>query len=145
MNNSPSLSLFHASLLEFLMTSKQGLMAVGKEYDLTPLQAITIVLIDLDVPKPMNAFQKLYNCDASNITGIVDGLEEKGLATRSELPSDRRVKIVLLTQKGITLQKLLIEAFIQIDDVMLHDLSQDELAAFRKVIIKLSHNTFYAT
>ncbi len=126
------------------MTSKQGLMAVGKEYDLTPLQAITIVLIDLDVPKPMNAFQKLYNCDASNITGIIDGLEEKGLAIRSELPSDRRVKIVLLTQKGITLQKLLIEAFIQIDDVMLHDLSQDELAAFRKVIIKLSHNTFYA-
>lgn len=126
------------------MTAKQDLMAVGKDYDLTPLQAITIVLIDLDAPKPMNAFQKLYNCDASNITGIIDGLEEKGLATRSELPSDRRVKIVLLTPRGIELQKELIGAFIRIDDTMLQDLSEDELTAFRKVIIKLSHNTFYA-
>ncbi len=135
-----SLSLFHASLLEFLMTAKQGLMNVAKEYDLTPIKATTIVLIDINKPKPMNAFQKIYNCDASNITGIVDGLEEKGLVTRSEDPNDRRVKIILLTAKGKDLQKILIAGFIQIDEEILQDLTADELKAFRAIVIKLSSN-----
>jgi DNA-binding MarR family transcriptional regulator len=137
-NSASSLSPFHASLLEFLMTAKHGLMEVGKKYDLTPLQATTIVLIDVAIPKPMNAFQKLYNCDASNITGIIDGLEEKGLVTRSELPEDRRVKMVLLTPKGLLLQKELVKGFLQIDNLILKDLSDNELDVFRSIIIKLA-------
>jgi DNA-binding MarR family transcriptional regulator len=140
MHTPSALSLFHASLLEFLMTAKQGLMNVAKEYDLTPIQATTIVLIDEAHPKPMNAFQKIYSCDASNITGIIDGLEEKELVIRSEDPDDRRVKIILLTQKGKQLQSILVESFIQIDDAILGNLSEEELSTFRSIMIKLSSN-----
>jgi DNA-binding MarR family transcriptional regulator len=135
---SSSLSPFHIALLEFLMTSKQGLMAVGKEYDLTPLQATTLALVDKNNPKPMNTFQKLYSCDASNVTGIVDGLEEKKLAMRGELPDDRRVKTILLTAEGIAVQERLIDSFMQIDTVILGNLSKDELASFKAIIIKLA-------
>jgi DNA-binding MarR family transcriptional regulator len=141
MSTSTPLSLFHASLLEFLMTAKHGLIEVAKGYDLTPLQAITIILIDANKPKPMNAFQKLYSCDASNITGIVDGLEEKALVKRSELTGDRRVKIVLLTSKGVKLRKILIASFVQVDDSLLKNLTKTELAAFKAIIIKLSSNS----
>jgi DNA-binding MarR family transcriptional regulator len=141
MKHSNSLSVFHASLLEFLLRAKQGLMAVARVYDLTPIQAITIVLIDVDNPKPMNAFQKLYSCDASNITGIVDGLVEKGLAKRSEMADDRRVKILMLTSKGLKLQKILMQSFMQIDDGMLSELTHSELAAFKSIIIKLANKT----
>ncbi len=140
MSHTPPLSLFHTSLLEFLLTAKQGLMAVARSYDLTPIQAMTIVLIDIDTPKPMNAFQKLYNCDASNITGIVDGLADKGLVIRSELIDDRRVKILLLTPKGIALQKILAKSFTQIDKNMLSELTTSELATFKSIIIKLASN-----
>ncbi len=131
------LSEFHSSLLEFLMMGKQGLMNVSKDYDLTPLQATTVVLIDNNHPKPMNAFQKLYNCDASNITGIIDGLEEKNLATRAEHPEDRRVKTIQLTTKGLKVQQQLINGFVQIDNLMLKDLTPKELAAFKSIIIKI--------
>lgn len=141
MKHSTSLSSFHASLLEFLLTAKQGLMSVARTYDLTPIQAMTVVLIDVDTPKPMNALQKLYNCDASNITGIVDGLAEKGLVVRSELAEDRRVKILLLTPKGIKLQKILAQSFMQIDQEMLDELTNSELVAFKSIIIKLAHKT----
>ena len=138
MKSSNKLSEFHASLLEFLLTAKQGLMIVARDYDLTPLQAITLVLIDSDNPKPMNAFQKLYNCDASNITGIIDGIEEKGMAVRSELPEDRRVKVILLTPRGAKLQKILSNSFMEVDHAILKNLTKDELAAFQSIIIKLS-------
>lgn len=140
MNTSAPLSLFHSSLLEFLMTAKHGLIEVAKEYDLTPLQAITIIMIDTNKPKPMNAFQKLYSCDASNITGIVDGLQEKLLVTRSELAEDRRVKMILLTPKGAKLRKILVASFMQIDNLILKNLTKTELAAFKAIIIKLSTN-----
>ncbi|MDB5167208.1 MAG: Transcriptional regulator, MarR family [Candidatus Saccharibacteria bacterium] len=138
MKSSNQLSLFHASLLEFLLTAKQGLMTVARDYDLTSLQAITLVLIDSNNPKPMNAFQKLYSCDASNITGIVDGIEEKGLVIRSELPGDRRVKVILLTPKGAKLQKILASSFMEVDHVILKNLTKQELATFQSIIIKLS-------
>lgn len=133
-----TLSPFHTALLEFLMTSKQGLMIVGKEYDLTPLQATTLAFVDKDHPKPMNTFQKLYNCDASNVTGIVDGLEEKKLAIRGEHPEDRRVKTILLTPEGVAVQERLIDSFTQIDNTILGSLSESELAAFKAIIIKLA-------
>jgi DNA-binding MarR family transcriptional regulator len=133
-----SLSAFHAALLEFLMTAKQGLMTAAKEYDLTVIQATTIVLIDINQPKPMKAFQAIYSCDASNVTGIIDGLEEKGLVVRGEDSNDRRVKIVLLTDKGQALQQQLIAGFKRVDEEILNNLSPDELASFRLMILKLS-------
>ncbi|MDB5179613.1 MAG: transcriptional regulator, MarR family [Candidatus Saccharibacteria bacterium] len=135
---SSSLSPFHAALLEFLMTAKQGLIAVGKEYDLTPIQAMTLALVDKDNPKPMNSFQKLYNCDASNITGIIDGLEEKKLALRGEHPEDRRVKTILLTDEGVVVQGRLIDSFTEIDHMILGNLTEAELASFKSIIIKLA-------
>ncbi len=39
-------------------------------------------------------------CDASNVTGIADKLERRGLAVREPDPDDRRVKRLALTPEG---------------------------------------------
>jgi DNA-binding MarR family transcriptional regulator len=41
-----------------------------------------------------------FNVDASYCTALVDGLEEHGAARRRAHPSDRRVKTVVLTERG---------------------------------------------
>ncbi|WUN35912.1 MarR family transcriptional regulator [Kitasatospora sp. NBC_00315] len=51
-------------------------------------------------PRPMRALADLLGCDASNVTGIVDRLETRGLVRREADPADRRVKNVLLTAEG---------------------------------------------
>ena len=40
------------------------------------------------------------HCDPSNVTGISDRLEERGLVERQADPEDRRVKMLALTKKG---------------------------------------------
>jgi len=45
-------------------------------------------------------------CDASNVTGIVDKLEARGLARR-EQAEDRRVKVLTLTKEGEALRTTL--------------------------------------
>ncbi len=51
-------------------------------------------------PASMSALATTLTCDASNMTGIVDRLEKRGLVQREPSPSDRRVKNVVLTSEG---------------------------------------------
>jgi DNA-binding MarR family transcriptional regulator len=51
---------------------------------------------------PMRELGELWQCDASYVTSLADGLEERGLAERRPHPTDRRVKMLVLTQKGVT-------------------------------------------
>ncbi|MFE0465008.1 MarR family winged helix-turn-helix transcriptional regulator [Kitasatospora sp. NPDC058965] len=49
---------------------------------------------------PMRALAGRLGCDASNVTGIVDRLEGLGFARREAAATDRRVKIVTITDAG---------------------------------------------
>lgn len=53
-----------------------------------------------DEPRPMRDLADHWGCDASYVTSLADGLEEQGLASRSPHPTDRRIKTLVLTQKG---------------------------------------------
>ncbi len=54
----------------------------------------------LEQPQTMGRMAELLLCDPSNVTGIVDALEERGLAERKPSAADRRVKVVELTAAG---------------------------------------------
>ena len=71
---------------------------IARELGLRP--ASFGALRTLDRPRTMSEIATVLHCDNSNVTGIVDGLEEKGLATRQASASDRRVKLIALTAGG---------------------------------------------
>lgn len=104
-----TLTPFYLSLLEFLLLAKQHLIAIGATYDLTSTQVVTLMLIDADNPRPMKDLGKLFHCDASNVTGIVDGLESRQLVSRRSDPDDRRIKTICLEPAGIRLQRHIAE------------------------------------
>lgn len=54
----------------------------------------------LEQPQAMGRMAELLRCDPSNVTGIVDALEDRGLAERKPSAADRRVKVVELTAAG---------------------------------------------
>ncbi|MEU7513440.1 MULTISPECIES: MarR family winged helix-turn-helix transcriptional regulator [unclassified Streptomyces] len=72
--------------------------AAAAHHGLTSTQAK--LLAQLDGPLPMRALATLLVCDASNVTGIVDRLEARGLVRREPAPADRRVKNVVATDEG---------------------------------------------
>jgi DNA-binding MarR family transcriptional regulator len=73
-------------------------LAIARELGLRP--ASFGALRTLDRPRTMSEIAAVLHCDNSNVTGIVDGLEEKGLATRQPSEADRRVKLIALTGEG---------------------------------------------
>src|SRR5882757_1496341 len=54
----------------------------------------------LEQPQTMGRMAELLHCDPSNVTGIVDALEDRNLAARKPSADDRRVKVVELTAAG---------------------------------------------
>lgn len=81
---------------------------VARRFDLRPASMGAIKI--LDRPRTMSEMASLLHCDNSNVTGIVDGLEEKGLALREASPADRRVKLIALSAEGRRLRTRLARA-----------------------------------
>jgi DNA-binding MarR family transcriptional regulator len=49
----------------------------------------------------MRGIARQLKCEPSNVTGIVDRLEARGLAERRPDPADRRVKLAAATEEGL--------------------------------------------
>ena len=60
-------------------------------------QAHALRMLDPEQPMPMSALAERLFCDASNVTGLVDRLEARGLVERRSAEGDRRVKALTLT------------------------------------------------
>ncbi|MFJ4687950.1 MarR family winged helix-turn-helix transcriptional regulator [Streptomyces sp. NPDC091377] len=69
------------------------------EHALTGAQAKLLSLLSLE-PLPMRKIAHKLKCEPSNVTGIVDRLESRGLAERRPDPADRRVKLAAATDEG---------------------------------------------
>src|SRR6516165_6255984 len=68
--------------------------------DVSPPQLKALLSLQPGQAQSMSALAEGWKCDASWVTGIVDGLETRGYAKRHPHPSDRRVKVVTLTPLG---------------------------------------------
>lgn len=87
-------------LLHWLMVSnKPRMMSIAQEFDLAPQQAIALRVLGAGA-RPMGELAKVLFCDSSNVTGITDRLEERGLVRREASEGDRRVKLLVLTDEG---------------------------------------------
>ncbi|PRH81029.1 MarR family transcriptional regulator [Streptomyces solincola] len=72
--------------------------AAGR-HALTGAQARVLGLLALE-PVPMRKLALALRCEPSNVTGIVDRLEARGLVERRPDPADRRVKLAAATPEG---------------------------------------------
>jgi DNA-binding MarR family transcriptional regulator len=88
------------SLMHWMMvTNKQRMFAIGQEFQLAPQQMIALRMLGAG-PRKMSDLANALFCDNSNVTGIVDRLEERGLVRREAAEGDRRVKLLVLTDDG---------------------------------------------
>ena len=97
-------------LLFRVAKAKHGVLSARLgELDLTPVQAHALRRLDPDEPLAMNALAEVLYCHASNVTGIVDRLESRGLVERRPGAEDRRVKTLVLTAEGADVRARVIE------------------------------------
>src|SRR5215218_5418583 len=105
--------------------------AIARELDLRP--AAFGALKALEQPRTMGELAKLLHCDNSNVTGIVDTLEDRTLAVRKPSETDRRIKVVELSGQGEQLLKRLRREVAK-PPAWVKDLSERDQLALRDIL-----------
>jgi len=89
-------------VVELMDRTRQTVREVGEEEGLS-IPQLDVLRRLRHGPSPMRRLAIQMNCEASNLTGLVDRLEARGLVERRPHPEDRRVRCVALTEAGETL------------------------------------------
>jgi DNA-binding MarR family transcriptional regulator len=91
-------------VVEYLFTVvehlREGFDRAAARADLSTGQAKALRHLAVAGPVAMRDLASRMRCDASNITGIVDRLEHRGLVVRRVGAGDRRVKSLFVTADG---------------------------------------------
>jgi DNA-binding MarR family transcriptional regulator len=115
---------------------KQRLIKISEDYDLSPMQALTLCLLEPGEPVPMSTISDLLACDASNVTGIVERLTVGSYIERKELSTDRRVKTICLTRDGVSLRNKLVPRITELNTANLEKLSAAEIETLKEILQK---------
>ncbi len=109
------------------------MIRIAGEFGLTPPQLFALRQLDPDEPVPMRALASALNCDSSNVTGLVDGLEAQGLVERREAEHDRRMRMLVVTPRGCEVRRRLFEAIQEVPDAIAQ-LSAADQRALRDIL-----------
>jgi DNA-binding MarR family transcriptional regulator len=96
-------------LVRLLFSQRASVPPLAAELQLSPAQCHVLHLIEPDRPLPMGRLAEALACEASNVTGLVDRLEARGLVERQPSAEDRRVKVLVLTAAGTRIRAVLVE------------------------------------
>src|SRR5947207_13322967 len=98
-------------------------------------QAHALRLLDPETPMPMSALAERLFCDASNVTGLADRLESRGLVRRQSAEGDRRIKALTITPAGIALRKRVL-AIMTEPPAAIAALSNEDKEALRDILAR---------
>jgi len=96
-------------LMQLFFAQRANLPPLAAELELSPAQCHVLHLIEPGRPIPLGQLAETLSCHASNVTGLVDRLESRGLVRRRPSAEDRRVKVLDLTPTGARLRTLLLD------------------------------------
>lgn len=86
---------------------------------------------------PANELARELQCNASNMTGIIDRMSENGWVFREHSAEDRRVWLVKLTEKGARLRAEIFPQHKKNIEERMGVLSPEELADLQRLLEKL--------
>jgi DNA-binding MarR family transcriptional regulator len=122
-------------MFDFLMRSAPLRLEAQQRYGLTPNDSRALFSLDAD-GKPIGALAREWGCDPSTATWLVDRLERSDFAERIASPSDRRVKLVRATKKGMATKGDLQAAYYR-PPAEIEGLSPSDLNALIRICRKL--------
>jgi MarR family transcriptional regulator, organic hydroperoxide resistance regulator len=124
------------AIFDFIVATVGSRNQVLADLGLTPNDSRALASLDAAAGRTMRSLADGWHCDASTATWIVDRLETKGLAERRAHPTDRRVKLVVLTPAGVQTRAEMV-AGTYTPPAQLLELDRADLLALRDAAAKL--------
>ena len=126
-------------LIQLLLSQRGQLPVLAAALELSPAQCHVLYVIEPGKPVPMKQLAASLSCDASNVTGLVDRLESRGLIRRQPGREDRRVKELDLTPTGARLRAELV-ARMSTPPAAIGRLSARDQRELERILSRLLHS-----
>jgi len=138
MNKAGDTQTVYSQLMQLMFKSKHRIYQIAEKYDLTMMQSTALTMLAQDNPKAMRSLSDYFMCDASTVTGLVDRLEARNLIARENHPTDRRVKLLALTEEGSKIKEAIMAETLEIESKRLNKiLSEDERKVLQDLLNRL--------
>lgn len=121
-----------------MIRSKRHMFEIMESLEMTPVQGMLLMLFETGKGQSMQNLSCRMGCDASNVTGLVDRLDSQGLIECTVDPTDRRVKLIQLSDKGIKCRQEVLKKLRVAEAIDLERLTTDEREMFIRIVNKLT-------
>lgn len=104
------------------------------ERGLSRARAEVLLVLSTTGATTQRRLSEVLRCSPRNVTGLLDSLEAAALAERTRHPTDRRARLVRLTEKGTQLAARLRAEQARAGTALFAGVPQSDLTTFRAVI-----------
>ncbi len=109
-----------------------------KEFDLTLAQGHVLgFLLAHDGKAPLKELERALSVAQSTSAGLVSRLEKRGYIKTNTADADKRIKIVSITQIGLSAMKNIGDTMLSLENEILSPLSDEESETFKTLLIKI--------
>lgn len=81
-----------------------------------------------------------FHIARSTATGVLQGLEKQGYLIRCSVPNDARLKRLVLTEKGVNIQKAVYRILDENEQKIRQNISEEDLKTFFRVMEHMKKN-----
>lgn len=107
--------------------------------DITPVQFAALQAVENQAGLDQRSLAATVALDTSTLAGVVDRLEARGLLERQASPSDRRVRLLAITQAGRSALAAARPGMLRTQKRLLQPLNATERAEFVRLLGHLVH------
>ncbi|WP_030149106.1 MarR family winged helix-turn-helix transcriptional regulator [Mycetocola saprophilus] len=115
----------------------RALDASAQPGDITHRQLLALTLLKERGDLAQQDITRVFGLDASNVVGLLNEMEERGLILRRRDDADRRRHIVALTDEGALVLDKTFTRLASIEDELLHSLSPQERETLHLLLLRV--------
>jgi DNA-binding MarR family transcriptional regulator len=103
--------------------------------EVTPMQVMLLFFLQKNDGSSLTQISQGLMLENPTVTGLIDRLEKLGYVKRSDHPSDRRVYLIYLTEKGKTVANKALPIVKRLNEQIIEGYSEKEIKGFKKVLV----------
>ncbi|TCK44846.1 MarR family transcriptional regulator [Leucobacter luti] len=115
----------------------RALDASAEPGDITHRQLLVLTLLNERGELAQRDITQVFGLDASNVVGLLNELEERGLVLRRRDTADRRRHIVALTPEGALVLDSTFTRLASIEDELFRSLSRQERETLHLLLLRI--------
>ena len=103
--------------------------------EVTPIQVMLLFFLQKNDGSSLTQISQGLMLENPTVTGLIDRLEKLGYVKRSDHPSDRRVYLVHITEKGKKVANKALPIVKKVNEEIKKGYSKEEINNFKKVLV----------